>query len=225
MNRYPLWKYLLLLVVLVVGLLYALPNVFGEQPAVQVSAADNQTTSPALVDRVETILGNDDLAATSVRLEDNRLLARFSGTEAQLAAAGALKRKLGDDYTVALNLAPSTPGWLRAIGAEPMSLGLDLRGGVHFLLQVDMDAVFDNTYERYARDVPAYLRNNDIRYSRAYQDGDSVRVIFPTDAARSAAEDALPSQFANLEFKPGTEADTLVATLNEARAPVSEWVA
>ncbi len=218
MNRYPLWKYLLLLVVLVVGLLYALPNVFGEQPAVQVSAADNQTTSPALVDRVETILGNDDLAATSVRLEDDRLLARFSGTEAQLAAAGVLKRKLGDDYTVALNLAPSTPGWLRAIGAEPMSLGLDLRGGVHFLLQVDMDAVFDNTYERYARDVPAYLRNNDIRYSRAYQDGDSVRVIFPTDAARSAAEDALPSQFANLEFKPGTEADTLVATLSDARA-------
>ncbi|MBH02924.1 MAG: protein translocase subunit SecD [Xanthomonadales bacterium] len=218
MNRYPLWKYLLLLVVLAVGLLYALPNVFGEQPAVQVSAADNQATSPALVDRVKTILSDNDVSPTSVRLEDDRLLARFSGTEAQLAAAGELKRKLGDDYTVALNLAPSTPDWLRAIGAEPMSLGLDLRGGVHFLLQVDMDAVFDNTYERYARDVPAYLRNNDIRYSRAYQDGDSVRVIFPSEAARSAALDALPKQFANLEFKPGAEPDTLVATLNEARA-------
>ena len=101
MNRYPLWKYLLLLVVLAVGLLYALPNVFGEQPAVQVSAADNQATSPALVDRVKTILSDNDVSPTSVRLEDDRLLARFSGTEAQLAAAGELKRKLGDDYTVA----------------------------------------------------------------------------------------------------------------------------
>ncbi|WP_348762076.1 protein translocase subunit SecD [uncultured Salinisphaera sp.] len=218
MNRYPLWKYLLLLAVLVVGLLYALPNVFGEQPAVQVSASDNASAGPALVDRVNTILGNDDVPATSVRLEDDRLLARFKGTEAQLAAAGALKRQLGDDYTVALNLAPSTPGWLRAIGAEPMSLGLDLRGGVHFLLQVDMDTVFDNTYERYARDLPAYLRENEIRYSRAYQDGDSVRISFPNAQALGAARDALPSQFANLDFRPGQGADSLVATLTESRA-------
>ncbi len=219
MNRYPLWKYLLLVAVLVVGLLYALPNLFGEQPAVQVSKANGNAATEQLASRVKTILSNADMAAQTVTLNDGRLLARYGGTDAQLKAAGVLKRKLGDDYTVALNLAPSTPGWLRALKAQPMSLGLDLRGGVHFLLQVDMDAVFKDTYDRYARDVPHYLRDQSIRYQRAYRDGDSVKLVFPNAASMNKAQNALPSQFSNLEFKAAPSADnTLVATLTNSRA-------
>ncbi|MGN8198964.1 protein translocase subunit SecD [Salinisphaera sp. RV14] len=219
MNRYPLWKYFLLVVVLVVGVLYALPNLFGEQPAVQVSKANGNAATRQLESRVKSILSNADMAAQTVTLNDGRLLARYGGTDAQLKAAGVLKRKLGDNYTVALNLAPSTPAWLRAIKARPMSLGLDLRGGVHFLLQVDMDTVFKNTYDRYARDVPHYLRNHSIRYQRAYRDGDSVKLVFPGAAAMHQAKNALPSQFNNLQFKQAPNADnTLVATLTDSRA-------
>ncbi|KEZ75834.1 protein translocase subunit SecD [Salinisphaera hydrothermalis] len=218
MNRYPLWKYLLLVVVLVVGVLYALPNLFGEQPAVQISRANGDAATAQLEDRVKTILSNADIPAQTVTLNDGRLLARYGGTDEQLKAADALKRKLGDNYTVALNLAPSTPGWLRAISAQPMSLGLDLRGGVHFLLQVDMDTVFKDTYERYARDVPHYLRDQSIRYQRAYRDGDSIKLIFPNAAAMNKAQDALPSQFSNLQFKAAPNAEnTLVATLTPSR--------
>ncbi|MGN8159186.1 protein translocase subunit SecD [Salinisphaera sp. SWV1] len=219
MNRYPLWKYFLLVVVLVVGVLYALPNLFGEQPAVQVSKANGNAATRQLESRVKSILSNADMAAQTVTLNNGRLLARYGGTDAQLKAAGVLKRKLGDNYTVALNLAPSTPAWLRAIKARPMSLGLDLRGGVHFLLQVDMDTVFKNTYDRYARDVPHYLRNHSIRYQRAYRDGDSVKLVFPGAAAMHQAKNALPSQFNNLQFKQAPNADnTLVATLTDSRA-------
>src|SRR5699024_9034713 len=116
----------------------------------------------------------------SITLNDGHLLARYDGTETQLKAAGVLKQKLNqDNYTVALNLAPSTPSWLRAINARPMSLGLDLRGGVYFLLKVDMNTLFDNTYDRYARDLPHYLRDHSIRYQRAYRDDHSVKLIFP----------------------------------------------
>ena len=219
MNRYPLWKYLLLVAVLVVGVLYALPNLFGEQPAVQISRANGNAATAQLENRVKTILSNAGMPAQTVTLNDGRLLARYGGTDAQLKAAGVLKRKLGENYTVALNLAPSTPGWLRAINAQPMSLGLDLRGGVHFLLQVDMDAVFKDTYDRYARDVPHYLRDQSIRYQRAYRDGDSIKLVFPNKASMNKAQDALPSQFNNLQFKQAPNADnTLVATLTDSRA-------
>ncbi|WP_423823657.1 protein translocase subunit SecD [Salinisphaera sp. SPP-AMP-43] len=219
MNRYPLWKYLLLVVVLVVGMLYALPSLFGEQPAVQISRVNGSDATAQLENRVQTILSNASLGAQSVTLEDGRLLARYDDTDTQLKAAGALKRQLGDDYTVALNLAPSTPAWLQAINAKPMSLGLDLRGGVHFLLQVDMDTVFDNTYDRYARDLPHYLRDQSIRYQRAFRDGRAIKLVFPNAESMNKAEDALPDQFGNLEFKPAQGANnTLVATLSENRA-------
>ncbi|MES1927291.1 protein translocase subunit SecD [Salinisphaera sp. T31B1] len=216
MNRYPLWKYLLLLAVIAVGVLYALPNLYGEQPAVQVSQASGDPANQALVQRVRRTLDNAGMPPVDITLEDGRLLALYPGTEAQLKAAGALKRELGDDYTVALNLASSTPDWLRAIGAEPMALGLDLRGGVHFLLEVDMDSVFNSTYDRYARDIPRFLRDQSIRYSRASRDGDSVRLIFPNEQVMDQARSALSSEFNVLDFRPAPNAEnTLVAVLNE----------
>lgn len=219
MNRYPLWKYLLLVVVLVVGVLYALPNLFGEQPAIQISRANGNAATDQLESRVKTILSSADMAAQSVTLNNGQLLARYGSTETQLKAAGVLKRKLGDNYTVALNLAPSTPTWLRALNAQPMALGLDLRGGVHFLLQVDMDAVFKDTYNRDARDVPHYLRDQSIRYQRAYRDGDSIKLVFPNADSMNKAKSALPSQFNNLRFKQAPNADnTLVGKLTDSRA-------
>ncbi|ROO24718.1 preprotein translocase subunit SecD [Salinisphaera orenii MK-B5] len=219
MNRYPLWKYLLLLAVLAAGVLYALPNVFGQQPAVQVSLESGDAPDAQLAQRVERILDNAGMAPQSVNLEEGRLLALYQGTGTQLKAAGELKRELGDDYVVALNLAPSTPEWLRAIGAEPMALGLDLRGGVHFLMEVDMETVFNNTYDRYARDVPRFLRDESIRYTRASRDGDAVRIEFPSAEAMNEAEDALASQFDVLEFSEAPEAEnTLVGTLTETEA-------
>jgi preprotein translocase subunit SecD len=156
------------------------------------------------------------VAPTEVTLEEGRLLALYESTENQLKAAGVLKRQLGNDYTIALNLAPSTPDWLRAVGAEPMSLGLDLRGGVHFLLEVDMETVFNETYDRYARDIPRFLRDESIRYSRATRDGDTVRLQFPNAEVMSEARNALTSDFSVLEFREASGGDNmLVATLNE----------
>ena len=216
MNRYPLWKYLLLLFVLAAGVLYALPNLYGEQPAVQVSQASGDAASQALVQRVQRTLSDADVAPEGVTLEEGRLLALYASTEDQLKAAGVLKRQLGNDYTIALNLAPSTPDWLRAVGAEPMALGLDLRGGVHFLLEVDMETVFNETYDRYARDIPRFLRDESIRYSRAARDGDSVRLQFPNAEVMSEARDALNSDFNVLDFRSASGSDNaLVATLNE----------
>ncbi|MES1934110.1 protein-export membrane protein, SecD/SecF family [Salinisphaera shabanensis T35B1] len=216
MNRYPLWKYLLLLVVLAAGVLYALPNLYGEQPAVQVSNAGGDAATQALVQRVRSTLSDADAAPEDITLEEGRLLALYKSTEAQLRAAGVLKRQLGNDYTVALNLAPSTPDWLRAVGAEPMALGLDLRGGVHFLLEVDMETVFNETYDRYARDIPRFLRDESIRYSRASREGDSVRLQFPNAQVLDEAQDALGGEFDVLRFNEGPDADnTLVATLTE----------
>lgn len=216
MNRYPLWKYLLLLLVLAAGVLYALPNLYGEQPAVQVSQASGDAANQALVQRVRRTLTDADMAPRDVTLEDGRLLALYQSTESQLKAAGVLKRQLGNDFTIALNLAPSTPDWLRAVGAEPMSLGLDLRGGVHFLLEVDMETVFNETYDRYARDIPRYLRDNSIRYSRAARDGDAVRLQFPDAQIMGEARNALTSEFNVLEFREATDGrNALVATLND----------
>ncbi|MDA3920707.1 MAG: protein translocase subunit SecD [Salinisphaera sp.] len=216
MNRYPLWKYVLILLVLVVGVLYALPNLYGEQPAVQVSSSNGGDATPALQKRVQSILSGASLPADSVKLDDGRLLARYDNADTQLKAAGVLKRKLGDNFTVALNLAPSTPAWLRALGAKPMSLGLDLRGGVHFLMQVDMKTVFNDTYDRYSRDLPKYLRGQSIRYSRAYRDGDEVKLKFPNARIMNKAESALSSQFNELQFQPAPDGqNTLVAKLTE----------
>jgi len=216
MNRYPLWKYIMLLVVLAVGVLYALPNLYGQQPAVQVSKSGGGVPTPALVQRVERELTDAGMPPKNVTLDEGRLLALYESAETQLKAAGVLKRKLGDDYIVALNLAPSTPGWLRAINAKPMALGLDLRGGVHFLMEVDMETVFNDTYDRFARDLPRFLRDESIRYQRASRDGDSVRLQFPNAEAMSDARDALNGEYNTLQLREARDAtNTLRVTLTE----------
>lgn len=137
--RYPAWKYLLIIVVLVISTLYALPSLYPDEPAVQISGAKAGTQiDQSIVQKAEQILKSDNIASHDNSFTNNAALLRVDSSEAQLKAKDALRRGLGDDYVVALNLAPTTPEWLQKIGAKPMKLGLDLRGGVHFLLEVDM---------------------------------------------------------------------------------------
>ena len=187
-NRYPLWKHLLIAAVLLTGIVFALPNVFGEDPAVQISGERGVAIGAPLAVRVAGALEAAGLPARAVALEEGRLLARFGDTETQLEAQDHLRGTLGPGYVVALNLAPAMPSWLAAAGFLPMYLGLDLRGGVHFLMEVDMPAAVAQAGERYAGDVRTLLREARIRYRSVSHERDGgVRVRFRSAEARDEA--------------------------------------
>jgi preprotein translocase subunit SecD len=144
MNRFPLWKYIVIGITLVIAFLYTLPNFFGEQPAVQVSPVrTTEKVDTALLGQVESLLKAADIATSGVELAGNSIKTRFASTDVQIKAKDVLQNGLGERYTVALNLVSASPAWLSKINALPMYLGLDLRGGVHFLLEVDMKAALD----------------------------------------------------------------------------------
>ena len=188
-NRYPLWKQVLIAAVLVAGVVFALPNVFGEDPAVQISGERGVSVDAALAARVAGVLEAGDLPAHAVRLEGGRLLARFGDSETQLKAQDLLRADLGPGYIVALNLAPSMPAWLAATGLLPMYLGLDLQGGVHFLMEVDMPAAVAQAEERYTGDVRTLLRESRVRYrsvSREPNGGVFVRLRTAEDREEAA---------------------------------------
>ncbi len=189
-NRFPLWKNLLILTVLALGLLYALPNLYGEDPAVQISSQRGAAVDESLKLRVEKTLKQAELSAKQIEIQEGKLLLRFDTVEAQLKAADVLREALGG-YVVALNLAPTTPRWLQAIGGKPMYLGLDLRGGVHFLLQVDVETAVDQALERYLSDIRATLREAKIRYLSVTREGEAIAVKFESLEALSRAEDEL----------------------------------
>ena len=198
-NRYPLWKHALIAAVLVAGVVFALPNVFGEDPAVQISGERGVFVDAALAARVAGILEAGDLAAHAVRLEGGRLLARFGDSETQLKAQDLLRADLGPGYIVALNLAPSMPAWLSATGLLPMYLGLDLRGGVHFLMDVDMPAAVAQAEERYTGDVRTLLREARVRYRSVARDpGGGVFVRLRTVEAREEAARRIGREFPDL---------------------------
>ena len=175
MNHYPLWKNLLVLGVIALGLLIALPNIFGEDPALQISRDDGSPMEPLEKDSVESVLRSGDFEWSSLYLEDGRVMVRFPSVDEQLKANDRLKEDFDKAYVVALTLAPRTPDWLRSIGLQPMSLGLDLRGGVHFLFEVDIDAAVDQRLKAYEKDISKLLRDERIRRS-VEVDGDTVRV-------------------------------------------------
>ena len=177
MNQFPAWKYLLILFVLVVGVLYALPNLFGEDPALQVTSARGFEVPLNLATTIDDALVVEKIPFKAAEKTGNRLLYRFESTEDQLLAADVVKAKLGEQYVVALNLAHSTPRWLRALGGKPMTLGLDLQGGVHFLMQVDMDTARSQQLDRYVDDIRAVLRNEGIRYVSVRREGRGLMVL------------------------------------------------
>lgn len=216
MNRYPLWKYLLVLFVFICGLVYTLPNLYGESPAVQVLPIRvNLKADNALLQRVDEALKATNLNAEGVLLDPTSVKARFNSTDNQLKAKDILQAKLGDDYMVALNLQSRSPQWLTSINARPMYLGLDLRGGVHFLLQIDMKSALDKALEASTGDIRSTLREQSIAYSGVSRDGRLVTIKFRDAETRSKGEVELKQRFGGLAFNEKNEGTEifLLATL------------
>jgi preprotein translocase subunit SecD len=202
MNRYPLWQYIIIAVALIFGFLYTLPNFYGNEPAVQISADKSSVKiETATVQRVEGILNLGKIAYRSVKLEGKNVTVRFTDEDTQTKGSTALREQLGDDYVVAQNLLPRSPAWLTSIGALPMYLGLDLRGGVHFLLQLDTKAAFSKSMERHASDVRSALREKKVQYSSVARQGGEVRVTFPDAAARDQGKEVISNREPDLLLK------------------------
>ncbi|MEY4685098.1 MAG: hypothetical protein RLZ25_1557 [Pseudomonadota bacterium] len=216
-NYFPIWKNSLIILILTLAVIYALPNFFGEDPSVQLSPNRGAILDQSLVDQAQKSLAAQGLKPKGVELSDKRLLVRFDDTDLQLRAADSLKGVYGDRYTVALNLAPATPGWLRAIGAAPMYLGLDLRGGVHFLMQVDMEAAVRQAEERYAEDIRTLLRDNKIRYGAVDRSNHVIQVKFQDGTALSQAENILRREMRGLTFSDEGTILTARVSDNELR--------
>ena len=201
MNRYPLWKNLLVLVALVIGLVYSLPNLYGEAPAVQVlPLRSNLKADPALLARVEEALKSALLNPDAMSLDATSVKARFKDTDTQLKAKDVLRAALGEDYMVALNLLTRSPQWLTSLNALPMYLGLDLRGGVHFLLQIDMKGALDKALESDSGDIRSTLREANIPYAGVTRDAGVITTKFRDADARSKGEAELKQRFNGLEF-------------------------
>lgn len=206
MNRYPLWKYLLIAAAVVIGFLYTLPNFYGEVPAVQVSPLrSNLKADAALMAKIEDALKKASLEPTGMALDANSVKTRFAGTEDQLKAKDALQTALGEDYVVALNLLSRSPQWLTSIGALPMYLGLDLRGGVHFLMQVDMKAALSKKLDAYTNDIRGMLREQRLQYSGLAREGQSISIRFRESALREKALVRISKDMPDLELKTSEE--------------------
>lgn len=204
MNRYPVWKYAILVVALLVGVLYTLPNFFGEAPAVQVSSGKSSIkVDNAVLQKVETALSAANVKADSLSLEGTSVRARFNTPDEQLKAKDVIQKALisaptDPAYIVALNLVSRSPDWLTAIGAKPMYLGLDLRGGVHFMLQVDMAAALTKKAESYASDLRTTMRDKNIRHGGISRDGNNITIRVRDEATQTAARNLIADQFPDL---------------------------
>lgn len=205
MNQYPAWKYLLVICVVFFGGIYAMPNLYGEEPAVQVSSDRNLVVDLKTQAKVERALKREGISYRSIALEAKGLVARFADTETQLLAKDVIKEALGRGYIVALNLAPLTPDWLVELNAFPMYLGLDLRGGVHFLMEVDVDAAESQASERYVSDFRGKLRENKLRYMMidavSDEQGSAVEVKFKDAAIRDQAIELIKNDYDELEVR------------------------
>ncbi|WP_119156749.1 protein translocase subunit SecD [Caldimonas tepidiphila] len=211
MNRYPWWKYAILVVAVLVGLIYTLPNFFGEAPAVQVSSGKaTLKVEPALAARVETVLKEAGLQPDFVQFDGNSVKARFSSTDTQLRAKDVLSRALNPNpadpgYIVALNLLSASPEWLSSLHALPMYLGLDLRGGVHFLMQVDMNAALTKRAESLTGDIRSLLRDKNIRHAGIQRQGNAIELRFRDAATLAAARNTLGDTLPDLQWQEQPE--------------------
>ena len=205
MKRYGLWKYILILIVLSFGIIYSLPNLYAPDPAVQVSY--NNSSQPAdlnLQERIESII---DSGALPSKIEQNEdyVLVRLGNYEDQLKAKDLLSSDLGTDVIIALNLAPTTPAWLKDIGGEPMKLGLDLRGGVHFLMEVDTEAAIKNRQNGILQDIRRRLREEKIRYTNAFVDEDlSILLSFNGETNKDSVDAFITENYPQFIGSPNT---------------------
>jgi preprotein translocase subunit SecD len=217
MNRYPLWKNILVIAVVLLGLIYTIPNFFGEAPAVQVTLAKSTAKlDPNLLSKVEAIFKQENIAFDGIFLDDRGVKARFANTDTQIKAKDALQTSLGNDYTIALNLLSRSPDWLRSLGAKPMYLGLDLRGGVHFLLEVDMKAALDKAAERFVGDFRAALRKDKIAYFGVTREGQTVQVRFMDLAELEKGKKVINREYPDLTLNQRADGSSqiLIASLN-----------
>jgi len=199
MNRYSSWKYIFILFLIGLGLLFALPNIYGKDPSLQISAARSAEITELTEYQISAALDEAGLSYKNIVLGVGNLIIRFNDEETQLKAQPIVKESLGRNYVVALNLAPATPDWLSKFGAEPMSLGLDLRGGVHFLMEVDMDAAVDKAEERYISELRSFLRENKVRYKTITRNKPSGLLIrFKDDNERNNGQSLIEKNLLDL---------------------------
>jgi preprotein translocase subunit SecD len=204
MNQYPLWKNLLILAVILVGLLYALPNLFSQDPSIEVTGTRDVEVSEASIGEIKAAMENAGVPVKGVETrEGNKLLVRFTTPSEQLRGQEVMSQTLSDRYNYALTTAPDLPGWLEGLGAQPMFLGLDLRGGIHVLIDVDMDAAVSQALERYTGDIRTELRNEKIRYLTVTRDQDRIAVRFNDAAVRDEAEKVIRGAFRDLTVTTG----------------------
>ena len=217
-NQYPLWKYMLLIVVLVLSSIYALPNIYGEDPSVIV-ALKNDDVSTLTMDKIKSSLKAKQLEYKSMEIKNGQLLVRFHETETQLAAVDVIKKissiQKNRNYTVALNLAPATPEWLQSMNAAPMYLGLDLRGGVHFLMEVDMDSAIKRMENAYVSDMRSFLRSEKIRYLGIVRKNGQVEVKFRDAETMDKGRSALKREFKDFEFSTDDAQQKVIGKLTE----------
>jgi len=206
MLEYARWKYVLILLVLLVSTLYALPNIYPQDPSVQVTANHGSTVDKAMQARVENTLKKASVRTKGIEIsKDGNLLVRLFDANEQIKAADALRGELGSDYVVALNLASTVPDWLEKIGAKPMLLGLDLQGGVHFLMQVDQQAALAKRFDATAEDVRTTLRENGVAYTAVERRPDgSVLTTLATNADPAKARQLIAKDLPNLLLEDGT---------------------
>jgi preprotein translocase subunit SecD len=231
MNRYPLWKYVLIAVALVVGVVYTLPNFFPDLPAVQVSTSKaNIQIDASTLRTVEDALKAANIAYRGATVDATGVKVRFADPDTQLKAKDVLQAKLNPDannpsYIVALNLLSSSPAWLAKIGALPMYLGLDLRGGVHFLLQVDMQAALEKAADRYLTDIRSLLREKKVLYAGVAREGQTVAIRFRDPAERTKASQEIGSAFPDLQLREidtGSESKLVASLKPEAQKRIQE---
>lgn len=225
LNKYPLWKYLLILAVLVVGAIYSVPNLYPDDPALQISASSTErAVTTAEVQRVDAALAQAKLAVKSSDLNANgsRVLIRLTRADDQLPAQEVVRRTLGDDFVVALNLAPTTPQWLRKLGASPMKLGLDLSGGVHFLLAVDMDKAVDARLKVYDNEVKTLLRREKVRYRSMPDQNGALQLGFTDAADLQQAQSLIRKNYTDFELTTDTRGDLQVLRLQLTEAKLRE---
>jgi len=202
LNQYPLWKNLMVVLVLLLGLLYALPNLYGQDPAVAVSGVRGAVVDEALQQKLEKALKEAGVAVKSMEMKDGRLLIRFGSTTDQQKSQHVIANTLGENYSYALTMAANVPGWLTALGGQPMNLGLDLRGGIHVLIDVDMETAIKDKVEAYTGDIRTALRNNKIRYLTVKAEGEGINIKFKDEKTRDKALDVLAEEFRNLGVEP-----------------------
>ena len=219
-NKYPLWKYLMVVVVIALGMLYAAPNMYGSDPAVQISGARGAVVEAADLDNVNKLLADAGFEPKSIKLESEQILIRFNDVETQLKAKDMLSDGLGESFITAINSAAATPPWLANIGGAPMKLGLDLRGGVEFTMEVDMQTAVANQLKQMQQDFRSDLREQKIRYRtiREVANADRIQLVFRKTEDKDAAERYLKKNNPSLEFRDDRSNElAFTARLTEAK--------